>query len=218
MDRVKQLGNTIEYTLDGNQLVMRVKTAMSIDKNNSICQEFFFAHPQTKNRINTIYNSHFTGSQLWKFGSREMGKLESTYNRAIKIMFDLPWGTHRYLLEPLTGQPHISRILIQRYLSFIVRIESSKKGALRTLLNIVKKDSRTVTGSNLRFIMLLANKNTIEEVTKTKVVVKYQEVSEENNWKPNFVKEIVDIRHKKLTVEEFEKDELDEILEYLCTG
>lgn len=147
-----------------------------------------------------------------------MGKLESTYNRAIKIMFDLPWGTHRYLLEPLTGQPHISRILIQRYLSFIVRIENSKKGALRTLLNIVKKDSRTVTGSNLRFIMLLANKNTIEEVTKTKVVVKYQEVSEENNWKPNFVKEIVDIRHKKLTVEEFEKDELDEILEYLCTG
>ena len=44
--------------------------------------------------------------------------------------------------------------------------------------------------------MLLTNKIIIDEVTKTKVDVKYQEVTEDNMWKPSIVKEIVDIRHE----------------------
>ena len=80
--KVKHLGNTISNTMDGNQLDMRVKTA----KNNTICQEFHFAHPKAKSTINGIYNGHFTGSQLWKLDSREYDKVLSTYNKSVKIM------------------------------------------------------------------------------------------------------------------------------------
>jgi hypothetical protein len=66
--------------------------------------------------VNKIYDSNFTGSQLWDLGSREVEKLESTYNKSVKIMMDLPWATHRYLIEPLTGIPHVSSQLISRYL------------------------------------------------------------------------------------------------------
>ena len=77
-------------------------------------------HPQTKVTINNIYNNgHFTGSQLWKIGSKEYGKVETTFNRSVKIMYDLPWATHRYLIEPLVGSQHVSRILARRYLSFV---------------------------------------------------------------------------------------------------
>ena len=41
--------------------------------------------------------------------------------------------------------------------------------------------------------MLMADMNTVKVVTKSKVEVKYQEITEENAWKPNFVQEIVDI-------------------------
>ena len=82
--------------MDGNQLDVKVKAAKFIDKNNSICQELYFAHPEFKVRTNNIYNGHWTGSQLWKFGSKEVEKLESTYNRSVKNMFDLPYATHRY--------------------------------------------------------------------------------------------------------------------------
>ena len=63
-----------------------------------------------------------------------MEKLESTYNKSIKVMFGMPWATHRYLIEPLTGQPHLRKVLIKRYLSFIERIKASKKKPLRNLL------------------------------------------------------------------------------------
>ena len=169
VNKIKHLGNMVSNIIDGGQLDMRVKIARYIDKNNTLCQELFFAHPQSKLKINTIYNSHFSGSQLWKFGSREMDKLESMYNKSIKIMFDLPWATHRYYMEPLTGQEHVRKTLVKRYLSFIQKILGSKKSALVSLLNLVKNDTRTTTGSNLRWIMLEASKVNIEEVINQKV-------------------------------------------------
>ena len=87
-------------------------------------------------------------------GSKAVEKLESTYNKSVKMMFDLPWATHRYLVEPLTGKPHVSRLLVKRYLSFISKIDLPLKTPLKTLMEIAKQDVRSVTGANLRRIML----------------------------------------------------------------
>ena len=216
--KVKHLGNTISNTMDGNQIDMKVKTAKYIDKNNTICQEFHFAHPQTKVTINNIYNGHFTGSQLWKIGSKEYGKVESTFNRSVKIMYDLPWATHRYLIEPLVGSQHVSRILAKRYLSFVEKIEKTGKTSVKQLLELIKKDVRMTTGHNLRSIMILAGKNTIEELEVGKTDFEYHRVEESEEWRINFVKEVVDLRYGDLHVPGMGVDELNEILEYLCTS
>ena len=66
--------------MDRNQLDIKVKAAKYIDKNNSISQEFYFAHSETKVKINNLYNGQWTrtGSQLWRLGCEELGKLETT--------------------------------------------------------------------------------------------------------------------------------------------
>ena len=97
---------------------MKVKNARYIDKNNSLCQELYFAHPQSKFMINSIYNSHYTGSQLWLLESSEMEKMEATYNKSIKIMYSLPWGTRRKFIEPLTGALHLRKVLVKRYMLY----------------------------------------------------------------------------------------------------
>ena len=169
MEKLKHLGNTISNVIDGCQLDMKVKNARYVEKNNSLCQELYFAHPQCKFMINNIYNSHYTGSQLWLLGSKEMDRMEATYNKSIKVMFNLPWGTHRKLLEPLTGAAHLRRILVQRYLSFIRKIQKLNKKSLRSLLSLVKNDVRTTTGSNLRTIMQWTGSNSIDEILNQKV-------------------------------------------------
>ena len=143
-------------------LCKKIKNDKYIEKNNTLCQELHFAHPQFLFKVNSIYNSHYTGSQLWDLGGREIEKMEATYNRSVKIMYNLPWATHRNLIEPLTGVPHMKRPLVWRYQGFIRKIENSKKKALRNLLSLVKNDVRTTTGSNLRKMMLLSGKNTIK--------------------------------------------------------
>ena len=218
VDRLKHLGNNISNVIDGNQLDMKIKAAKYVDKNNSLCQEFYFAHPSTKVHLNNVYNGHFTGSQLWQFGSKEMEKFESTYNRSVKIMYDLPWGTHRFFIEPLTSKPHLRRILVKRYLSFIEKINSSKKRALKALLELVKTDVRTNTGSNLRWIMLMAGMNKILDLTEAGTdIIEYHKVPESQTWKINFLKEIIDVQQGELEVPGMVKDELDQILDYICT-
>ena len=69
VDKLKHLGNTIANVIDGCQLDIKVKNFMYIGRNNAICQELYFAHPQCKFKVNCIYNNHYTGSQLWLFGS-----------------------------------------------------------------------------------------------------------------------------------------------------
>jgi hypothetical protein len=82
----------------------------------------------------------------------------------------------------------------------------------------VKSDVRTTTGSNLRMIMLLAGKNTVEEVVNSRTDIEYHKLEEEQQWKPDLLKEIIDVLYGEKTVDELERDELEEILETLCIG
>ena len=191
VNKVKHLGNTITNTVDGCQKDMMIKTARYVDKSNTICQEFYFAHPFTKATINRIYNGHFTGCQLWKMDSKEYDKVVSTFNKSIKIMYDLPWATHRYLIEPLIESQHVSRTLIKRFMSFISSIKKSGKPNIIQLLDLVKRDTRTTTGFNLRTIMILTGKNSIEELEAGHSDFAYHPIDPNEEWRVKFIKEIM---------------------------
>ena len=104
MENLVHLGNTVANKIDGGQLDMKRKVARYVDKNCNRNQEFNFAHPSSKIRLNQIYNCHFSGCQTWDLFSQGAEKFYSTYNRSLKVMADLPIATHRYLLESLSEQ------------------------------------------------------------------------------------------------------------------
>jgi hypothetical protein len=103
-------------------------------------------------------------------------------------------------------------------LTFIEQIKKSKKLALRQLLDIAQSDVRTTTGANLRFIMLLTEKNRIGDLKAGNVDFAYHTVNEADEWKIDFVKELIDVKNDNLNVAGMDLDEIEEILEYLCTG
>ena len=90
--------------------------------------------------INNIYNSHYSGSTLWNLFEVGASRIESTFNRYVKVILDLPYATHRYLIEPLTGEMHIKKVLISIYLGFMEKIASSKKRAVKMLMETSKKE------------------------------------------------------------------------------
>ena len=89
---------------------------------------------------------------------------------------------------------------------------------MRQLLDIAQSDVRTTTGGNLRFIMILSEKNRIEDLKAGNVDFAYHTAIEDDEWKINFVKELIDVRNDHLDVAGMDSDELEEILEYLCSG
>ena len=67
--------------------------------------------------------------------------------------------------------------------------------------------------------MLLTGKNNIEEVKEADLDdMVYVPVTNEDLWKIKFVKELINVREGFLHVENFEDDECNEVLEYLCSS
>ena len=218
-DKCKHLGTTITNKIDGCEEDMRIKNAMYIEKNIDLNQEFHFAHPSTKLRVNSIYNSHYTSSPLWNLFGTGAQKIESSFNRSVKIMLDLPLGTHRYLIEPLTGEMHTKKVLISRYLGFMEKIASSNKRAVKMLMETSRSDVRSVTGNNFRNIMLLLGKSVVQDVKKEDVKnIKYFPITEAESWRIDAIKEIVEVKNRTLDIDNFKLEELEEILTNLCTS
>ena len=219
VDNLKHLGTMVTNKIDGGQLDIKQKIARYIDKNCTLNQEFHYTHPTTKISLNSIYNCHFSGSQLWNLFSQGAGSFEGSYNRSVKIMADLPYQTHRYMIEPLTGDKSMKLKLIKDYLGFISRIRTSSKPVLKQLYSLASNDVRTVTGSNLRNILLLTSKTHVDELQPSLVnTIEYNKIEERDLWRVNLVKELIDLKHGDLVIPDgWTEGELDMIMNFACT-
>ena len=198
---------------------MRIKNAIYIEKNCELNQEFHFPHPVTRLRVNQIYNSHFSSSPLWNLFGIGARRIETSYNRSVKIMLDLPYGTHRYLIEPLTSTMHVKRVLINRFLGFMDKISKSEKKAIKMLMETSKRDVRSVTGRNYREIMILLGKTSIENISKRDGdSVEYFKIREADSWRVEMIEEIINLKNQVLDIENFSDAELDYMLTYICTS
>ena len=88
---------------------------------------------------------------------------------AVRILFDLPLQTHRNLLEIVTQQKLIFNTLISRFLGFGDKVEKSHKVIPKMFFNHIKRDVRSITGRNLRRIMLDLCKDDISEIRKNDI-------------------------------------------------
>ena len=134
-------------------------------------------------------------------------------------MYDLPVQTHRNLIEPISETRHLKFVLLDRFLSFLSQIQKSKKLVPKQLLNFISNDVGSTTGSNLRNLLLLTDKNSIEEINSDDVrSMNYHPIEEKDAWKVNLIKELTNIKYNELELSEFSREELDEILSYVCTS
>ena len=79
-------------------------------------------------------------------------------------------------------------------------------------------DCFSVTGANLRQIVLLVGKSNIDDLEVLDAdKVKYNVVPDNDHWRVNLVNEITEIKFGDLNVEGFTWNELQELLYEVCT-
>ena len=133
-------------------------------------------------------------------------------------MYDLPRSTHNYFLEPITESQHVKFTMMKRFIRFTENIRHSKKVALRALIKVIRKNTLSVTGSNLRNIMLLTGKSSIDSLLPTDVdIMTFSEVPVSESWRINFLTELIDLKNGDITVPGFTSAEYKEIVSHLCT-
>ena len=219
VDQCKHLGNNIKNVIDGCQEDMRIKRAQYISKNIEINQEFHFSAASTRLKVNQIWNTHFSGSPLLNLFIPGAERFVGSYNKSMKCMMNLPIESHRFLLEPLSGEKPLMVILISRFLSFMDQIDKSEKTAIKMLKREAMKDVRSITGNNFRRIMLLMGEDSFKNVNKYNVdKINYYKVKMEDMWKVKIATEAMDVRDGNGEIATFKKEEIEAMLQFACVS
>ena len=143
--------------------------------------------------------------------------LYNTWSVSIRKMFWLDRKSHRYLIEPISGMPHIRQALMKRFLGFTEKIASSRKSVLKRAYNIFKADCRSTTGSNIRNIMLECNAVPSTPLCTEVEKLQFKPVPPDDEWRIGFISDLIGIRDGGDTDVGINRDELDIMLEHLCT-
>ena len=102
-------------------------------------------------------------------------------------------------------------------MTFIQQIQNLTKQASIFLLQSISHDARSITGSNLRNVVLLTKKSSIPELVPDDIAeMKYHKIPDDEKWKIPIIKELIEVKNKMLEVETFRMAEIDQVLEYLC--
>ena len=132
-------------------------------------------------------------------------------------MLGLPVTTHKYLIQPLAGGIHVKQVFARRFLKFCEKLKCCKKAVVRDTYEKIKLNVRSTTGRNLAELAQLVGKNIEELSPKDSDSVVYEIADDNERYRVDLVKELVDVRAGISEVEGFNAEELDKILNYLCT-
>ena len=133
----------------------------------------------------------------------------------MRLAMNVPWTTHRYLIESISGQLHLQVMLASRLVKFLESLKTSSKLGVRFLAGISESDRRTVMG---RSISRLADETGTAAAGHSPSVIKsrmkYFRVPEDQGWRIPLLKELVNVKKE---IPGFSDSELRTMKNYLCT-
>ena len=90
VNNIKHLGSVLT---NGSNIMsdgVMLKRAAYVNRNNELCQEFYFTDPNLKIQINNLFKTSFYGSVLWDLFEAEASRLEKTWNVSLRKMLNIP--------------------------------------------------------------------------------------------------------------------------------
>ena len=137
----------------------------------------------------------------------------------VKIIWDLPFATHKRFVESLTDVPHLQSMLHGRYIGFIENIRNSKKPQLQILFHLCKSNFSTNTGKNIGFLSKVYEKFSLNSLIESKHMIKKNRVNpleEGEDWKINIIEELSLAKFGFLEIDLNEND-IEVMLELIAT-
>ena len=214
---LKHLGNTVQS--DNSMVIdITVKRAQFIGKIHSLNQEFHFCHPDVVMHLYNIYTCSFYSSSLYDLYCAKLDQLYKTWNKTVRILYNVPMDTHTYLIESISKSLHPKVMLCSRFINFHKINLSCSKPSVQFLARLSSNDLRTKYGRNLRNISEDCE-TPVEALTqaKVKMKMKYKEVPENERWRTNLVDELLGARFATLDIP-LSIEEREAIISFACSS
>ena len=225
VDKASHLGNTLTTKITQNPLGMDTsadllqKRAIFFQKVHELKQAYGFYTPGMILEIIHIFGCSFYGSPLWSLNSEEHLKLNRSWNTVIKMVWDLPFATHKRFLESLTNIPHLQSMLHGRYLGFIGNLKTTSKTHLQIIFNLCKADLSCNTGQNIDYLSKVWDIQDLDTLISKKHFIKNSRINpleEDEEWKVNMIEEMC-LSKLGFLENEIGENDTTTMLEIICT-
>ena len=154
VESANHLGHMLHQSgnMDHDASIARAKF---IDQSVETRQAFSFASPAEIIRALQVYNSSHYGSMFWDMEGEAACQYFNSWNTAIKLAWDCPRGTRTYLVQQVLacGTSSARTDILTRYSKFFKGLRNSPSREVAVLANLVARDRRSVTGSNVKLVM-----------------------------------------------------------------
>ena len=157
-----------------------------------------------------------------KFGTSSVNQLIRCTTRGMCLFgkcSNFRFKTHRYFIEPISERSHLRFDLLKREIKFANTLRNNKKGTIKTVFPLLEEVTNSIIGKNLGKIMKLCGKSKLRDNTYGDLErINYNTVTNEKKWTLDLVKKPINIRKGILLVPELSREEIINILDYVCTS
>jgi len=212
VDNWPHLGNLLSKDESMHHDMLR-KRGQFIGKLHSMKQEFGSIDPLVHMKLVKIYLTSFYGSNLWDLYDNNVQHLYSTWNVMVRMSFDLPRETHRYLISPISRSFHLKDILVRRFVKFYNTLSNSEKPSVTYLKSVQEHDLRSTFGRNVHNIFKDADVSSMSNVKTTS----YMPLLTQEHWRINAILELLECQAGRCSVG-LDSQQVRELLGYLATS
>ena len=142
----------------------------------------------------------------------QIEKLWACWHRTIKTPFNLPFGTHRYLLHDLVPYGHIQTMIIKWFLKFDQKIYMSTNPFVILLRNKQANDWRSTFVKNSSHLAQLARVENFCDANLDSFTV--HPVPVDQKWRVNLLRDLLDEQYNPIS--NLTREEIQMIMSYVC--
>lgn len=155
-ESVRHLGNFIDTTMT-DQIDCITKKSMFIGYVNKLRANYSKLHPRALINLFKSYCCSFYGSHLWYFNSNSFDKCCKSWNVAVRMLLQLPYNTHTWILGALLKQNNIKNQLYIRNFQFLLKAHKSDNIIVKTCIDNARYNANTCIGYKFAFYRYIYN-------------------------------------------------------------
>ena len=220
------LGHLITNRMDDSADILERRSNFIGQTNNMLCH-FGKLNPYVRNRLFQSYCTSLYGCELWQLNNERIGDLCTTWRKSLRRVWNLPYMSHSYLLPILSQCLPIFDEICRRSSNFIYSCLNNESNLVRSVathgLNYGRY--RSPLGFNALFCAERYSCDVADIVAgkANNVIHNYIcNLSDDSQMRTAcFVRELVYVRDNILILSNqsvFVRDDLDDIIYYVCTS
>jgi len=212
-DKLKYLGNWLQYNLSEDTEISH-KRGELIGATNNIIANLHFLDRKTLSYVFNTFACHFYGSQAWSLNDKYIENFFTTWNKCVRRLWKLPYTTHTEILPHLVSSLHVTDQIYIRFQTMLQKMNVSKNIKLSTIVQMFINDHRSIIGMNA---YILKRKYCVPNILEENVATIAHDYNEKTCHVGGFVKEICSIVDSQFMLDNFDKNDIEFILEDICT-